>query len=266
MSDEVWDTILYKYIVPYRTVNLHCPPTFIGHKDGEPLLNKKLPLRLLSLSEALPDMRIDIYSHGLMLPKLFKQGKDFMQFLGSLPNPVRYMMSFHPFNHDGSANDYSDTIEYLQGVLKCGMKPPNVELITVSHKSKWVSEMVQQAWTHQWAGLPVTVHSNCSLNPWTGRIEEEGTVQFNGCPYGDFGHWFFGATGNVIACCLDLEEEIILGNVLEETPAELFARTDQFYQEQRKAQQERLKPKHQVCYDCYGYKRDPELVALGTMK
>ncbi len=263
MNDEVWDTILYKYIVPYRNVNLHCPPTFIGHKDGEPLLNKKLPDRLKSLSEAIPDMRIDIYSHGLMLPRLAKQGRDFMQFLATLPNRVRYMMSFHPFNHDGSANDYTDTIIYMHEILR--NHPPNVEFITVSHKSKWVSEDIQRAWSRTWEGLPITVHSNCSLNPWTGRIEEEGTVKFNGCPYGDFGHWFFGATGNVIACCLDLEEEIILGNVLEETPADMFKATFEFYERQRLTKELNRRPDHQVCYDCYGFKREPELVQLGML-
>ncbi len=262
MSDEVWETILYKYIVPYRTINMHCPPTFIGHKDGEPLLNKRLPERLKQLSEALPDMRIDIYSHGLMLPVLAGQGRDFIQFLTTLPNKVRYLMSFHPYNHDGSENDYRTTIVYLKKVLQS--PPHNVEFITVSHKSKWVSESIQQAWSRQWVGLPITVHSNCSLNPWTGRIEEEGITKFNGCPYGDFGHWFFGATGNVVGCCLDLEEEIVLGNVLEETPPEMFKRTFEFYERQRLAMELKRIPDHAVCADCFGYKREPQLQQLGV--
>jgi len=263
MNDQVWETILYKYIVPYRTVNMHCPPTFIGHKDGEPLLNKRLPERLKQLSEALPDMRIDVYSHRLMLPKLAAQGRDFIEFLANLPNQVRYLLSFHPHNHDGSANNYSATMVFLKEVL-AQRKPPNVEFITVSHRSKWVTPAMQESWRQWWEGLPITVHSNCSLNPWTGRIEEEGTTKFNGCPYGDFGHWFFGATGNVVGCCLDLEEEIVLGNVLEETPAELFAKTDAFYYKQRMDQHSSHKPEHQVCYDCYGYKREPQLHQLGV--
>lgn len=256
MSDDVWQTILHKFIVPYRHVNAqHCPPTFIGHKDSEPLLDKKLPYRLRDLAEVAPDMKIDIYSNGVLLPAWAKRGEDFMAFLATLPNRVRYLMSFHPYNHDGSVNDYGPTIEYLRDVLR--NPPGNVEFITVSHKSKWVNETAQEAWRQTWEGLPITVHCNCAINPWTGRIEE-GTVQFDGCPYADFGHWFFGVTGNVIVCCLDLEEEIILGNVMEDSPEELFARTEKFYARQREIREKNLAVDHAVCANCYGQKREDE--------
>lgn len=264
MNDEVWETILHKYIVPYRFHNQFCPPTFIGHKDGEPLLNKGLPGRLLSLAAVAPDMKIDIYSHGLLLPRWADRDKDFFEFLSRLPNNVRYMMSYHPRNHDNSVNDYSATIEYMRDVLR--NPPKNVEFITVSHKSKWVSEDMQQAWKQCWEGLPITVHCNASINPWTGLIEEEGTIQFNGCPYADFGHWFFGVTGNVIACCLDLEEEIVLGNVLTHDPVEMFQKTSEFYEDQRRTLEEKRRPTHAVCDNCFGYDRkdrELELVQLG---
>jgi len=259
MSDDVWNTILHNYIVPYRHVNSFCPPTFIGHKDGEPLLNKKLPDRLLSLAQEVPDMRIDIYSHGLLLPKWRDRGKDFMAFLGSLPNKVRYLMSFHPRNHDWTENNYDPVVDYLCGVLR--NPPPNVEFITTSHKSRWVTAEMQESWREKWTGLPITVHCNCSINPWTGRIESD--VKFNGCPYGDFGHWFFGVTGNVIACCLDLEEEIVLGNVMRDSPVELFRRTEEFYAQQRRDYADKRRPANGVCDDCFGYDRQDRM-SLGT--
>lgn len=258
MSDAVWEAILHKYIVPYRHVNLHCPPTFVGHKDSEPLIDRKLPERLRGIASAAPDMNIDVYSNGVLLPKLSAQGRDFFELLESLPNRCRYLMSYHPRNHDNSVNDYSQVIPYLQEVLR--YPPPNVEFITVSHKSHWVTEEMQREWQRQWAGLPITVHCNAALNPWTGRIQEEGTVQFNGCPYGDFGHWFFGATGNVIACCLDLEEEIVLGNVLRDDPAEMFTKTEAFYARQRQIKEEARKVDYPVCANCFGQKRDEELI------
>ena len=263
MNDEVWNTILHSYVVPYRHINSFCPPTFIGHKDGEPLLNKRLPERLRDLAAAAPDMKVDIYSHGLMLPKWRDRGRDFIDFLGSLPNQVRYMMSYHPYNHDCSHNNYSATILYLQDALR-NRRPPNVEFITVSHKSKWVSEAEQEAWRRTWEGLPITVHKNCSINPWTGRMEDIATCHYNGCPYADFGHWFFGATGNAIACCLDLEEEIILGNVLLDDPTEVFKRTDAFYKEQRQILEDKRKVAYPVCANCFGQKREDTLIQLGV--
>jgi len=260
MDDKVWKTILLDYIVPYRYYNSFCPPTFIGHKDGEPLLNKQFPDRLVELALAAPDMKVDIYSHGLMLPKLYKQGRDFFRFLDDLPLQVRYMMSYHPVNHDGSGNDYKDVIMYLTDVLLT-RKPSNVEFITVSHKSKWVTEKMQLEWKQTWEGLPITVHSNCSINPWTGRMEDIATCHYNGCPYSDFGHWFFGVTGNVIACCLDLEEEIVLGNVLESSPEILFERTKNFYARQREILSNKQKVDHPVCANCFG--QDRSLMDIG---
>ncbi len=260
MSDEVWHTILHRYIVPFKEVNRFCPPTFIGHKDGEPLLNKRLPDRLRDVAAVAPDMHVDIYSHGLMLPKWRDRGQDFVEFLATLPNRVRYLMSYHPRNHDDSVNDYTETVGYLSRVLL--NPPPNVEFITVSHKSRWVSEDMQEGWRLTWAGLPITVHCNCSINPWTGRIESD--VKFNGCPYADFGHWFIGVTGNIIACCLDLEEEIVLGNVLVDSPSEMFDKTKAFYTEQRRILASKEHVTHQVCANCFGQERT-DLIQLGKV-
>lgn len=264
MNDEVWETILTHYITPYRHLNSFSPPTFIGHKDTEPLINRKLPDRLRSLAAVCPDMKIDIYSNGVLLPKWRERGKDFLDFLSTLPNKVRYMMSYHPFNHDNSPNDYTDTIEYLKHILIC--PPPNVEFITVSHKSKWVSEELQDYWVQTWKGYPITVHKNCSINPWTGRMEEHATCHYNGCPYSDFGHWFIGVTGNIIACCLDLEEEIILGNVMVDQPGDMFLRTQDFYARQRTILENKEKVDHSVCANCYGQRREesPDLIQLGV--
>lgn len=261
MSDEVWQTILHSYIVPYRHHNQFCPPTFIGHKDTEPLIDRKLPSRLRDLANAAPDMKIDIYSNGVLLPAWAKRGEDFIDFLASLPVNVRYMMSYHPYNHDGSENDYVPTVDYMHGKLTA--PPRNVEFITVSHKSKWVTDAMQRDWRDVWAGLPITVHANCAINPWTGLMEDQATCAYNGCPYSDFGHWFFGTTGNVIACCLDLEEEIVLGNVMRDDPAAMFAATEAFYAEQRRILETKELHPRGVCRNCFGQRRD-ELVQLGV--
>ncbi len=263
MDDAVWQIILNEYIVPYQHVNSFSPPTFIGHNMTEPLIDRKLPQRLRDLAAAAPDMKIDIYSNGVLLPAWSKRGEDFMVFLATLrPMKVRYMMSYHPYNHDGSPNAYGPTVDYMQNILRD--PPPNVEFITVSHRSKWVTEEIQENWRRNWAGLPITVHCNASLNPWAGRINEPGTVQFNGCPYADFGHFFFGVTGNVIACCMDLEEEIVLGNVMRDEAAAMFAAAEAFYAEQRRILAAKELHPRGVCRDCFGQKRDNPLVQLGV--
>lgn len=263
MTDEVWHTILHQYIVPYRHINAFCPPTFIPHKDSEPLLDRKLLLRLRDLADAAPDMKIDVYSNGVLLPKWAERGQDFFEFLTTLPNRIRYLMSYHPRNYDHSVNEYETVINYLKNVLS--NPPHNVEFISVAHRSEWVSEEVQDAWVNEWKGYPITVHKNCSINPWTGLMEDIATCHYNGCPYADFGHLFIGATGNIIACCLDLEEEIVLGNVLTDNPTDMFNKTEAFYARQRQILAEKLKVDHPVCANCYGQQReDATLLQLGV--
>lgn len=264
LQPDVWHAILHKYILPYRDYGgvRECPPTVIPHKDGEALLNKRFPEYLQTLSVD-PSLKIDIYSHGLLLPRK----PDFIPFLGSLPNKVRLMVSFHFYNHDGSTNDYAATTKYLRETYLAGM-PRNIELIIVSHLIKPMTTQRLEEWKESWrdcisAGL--TVHCNAAINPWTGTMEDVATCHYNGCPYGDMGHLFFGATGNVIACCMDLEEEIVFGNVMTHDPAEMIAKVDAFYAEQRRLQETKEKVTHQVCANCFGQKRN-DLQQLGVMK
>ena len=135
----------------------------------------------------------------------------------------------------------------------------------VSHLNRHTTKEKMEAWKESWRdeinrGV-LTVHANTSINPWTGRIDEPGTIEFHGCPYGDFGHMFFGATGNVIACCLDLEEEIIFGNVMKDDPAEMVAKLEEFYADQRAKV-----VKHAVCNNCHGlpHRTRDELLQIGV--
>ncbi len=267
MSDEVWRAVLHRYIVPYQRVNLNAGhnPTFIGHNMTEPLIDRKLASRLKDVSDACPNMNLDIYSNGVLLPAWAKRGEDFFEFLGGLPNRCRYLMSFHPVNHDDSVNDYTEAFAYMHNILR--NPPRNVEIIMVAHLTNKTTKEKLLAWKDTW--LPeiergvLTVHANVGLNPWTGRITEPGTVEFHGCPYGDFGHLFIGVTGNIISCCMDLEEEIVHGNVLVDDPDAMMAKLTDFYAEQRRIQQERTGLRHSVCANCFGLPKPAELVQIG---
>lgn len=255
MSKEVWDTILHKYVVPYKHINTHISqPTLIPHKDGEPLINKKLKDYLKSASVLVPDLAISVYTHGLLLRR------SFIEFLGSLPNPIRLLVSFHFKNHDGTDNDYTETSHTLRECVHQYL-PRNVELIFVSHVVGDMTLDRLHEWKAGWRGEEatgrLTVHVNTHINPWTGRIE--GTYCHNRCMYDDFGSMFFGATGNVVACCMDLEEEIVFGNVLTHPPEEMYAAVETFYAGQR-----RREVKHAVCRNCFGLPPAAGLLQVGT--
>ncbi len=271
MSMEVWDTILRDYVLPYKDVNSICPPTVIPHKDGEPLLNRKLPDMLKTISDLDSSLHVDIYSHGLLLPKL---KYDFIGMLASLRNKVRLLVSFHFHNFDGTKNDYAETVLYFVRLFEGGVIPSNVELIFASHIVAPETQSTLDAWKESWRRFvdqkKVTVHSNASINPWTGRIDDPNVMKFDCCPYDAFFSMFFGVTGNVIACCMDLEEEIVFGNVMEDDPDEMFSVVDKFHAEQRRIKQEKTGLKHEVCRNCFGMGVrqdvgfDLNLVSLGT--
>ncbi len=260
ISEELWRAVVDRYVVPYRSLNVHLnPPTLIPHKDGEPLLHKNLPGFLKYASDRVPDINIDIYTHGLHLPRL----NDFIPFLGRLPNRCRLLISFHFHNNDGTTNDYGPMTSYLRGVLAAG-KPGNVEFIFASHLVNPMTRERLAEWKDSWqpfaADGRVTVHANTAINPWTGIIKDEHCVKFTGCPYERFDHLFFGATGNVIACCMDLEEEIKFGHVLRDDPAAVVGTAQAFY-----AAQWRREVNHGVCHDCFQLPPKPERIQVGRV-
>ena len=93
-------------------------------------------------------------------------------------------------------------------------------------------------------------------------MKEQATCAYDGCPYADFGHLFIGVTGNIIACCLDLEEEIIFGNVMKDDPAEIMDKVGEFYENQAKIKAGLMPLVHQVCANCFGKERT-DLIQIG---
>lgn len=203
-------------------------PTIILHKDGEPLLNHNLTTFIKMISYADPKLKIDIYTNGLLLTE------EFIRFLGTMPNPIWLLVSFHFYNYDETGNDYESTNEVLLKALD--YKPSNVDLIFVSHVTRFINERRLLAWQGFWKmeassrNVKLEVHINPHINPWTGLIDEPNCVKFGGCPYADFGHIFFGATGNVVPCCMDLEEQITFGNIQKDDPAEVIEKLKFFYE------------------------------------
>lgn len=252
MSLETFKVILERYVIPFKDINRRdCPPTLIMHKDGEPFLNKKLPEMLTMIGMADPTLKIDIYSHGLLLTK------EKLELLNTLPNKVRLLISFHFYNHDGSTNDYTKTTALLHEAFSGPTRRyENIEIILVSHLIRPMTPAMLEQWRSQWqeaiSKQRVVVHANVNINPWTGLIEEPGISAFPSCPYGDFGHWFFGATGNLIACCMDLEEEIVFGNVHSADPETMLQTVSKFFRDVTAK-----KLDHQVCRYCLGVDKRP---------
>lgn len=235
MSIDLWNFIFDKYVIPYNNINSNLNrPTLIPHKDSDPILFKHF-MECVSRIREIPQMALDIYTQGLLLKQ------PHIDFFASLPNPVRLMITFHFYNHDGSENDYTKTSQFLRSII--ADKPRNVEITFVAHKSRLITMDRLQAWKDSWGDIAVI---NTHINPWTGLINEPGAKTHGHCPYDSFDHIFFGVTGNIIACCMDLEEQIVFGNVMTDEPAEMIEKLRLFYEAQRREMQ------HPLCSNCFG--------------
>lgn len=245
MSEEIFDVILADYILDLKYGKNSMLPTIILHKDGEPLLHPNFLELIKRIGNVKPDCKLDIYTNGLLITDdLFYQ-------LSTLPNLIRILISFHFFNFDGSQNDY-DKANWIiaQGLMQHYI---NIEVVMASHVTKYATDEMLDKWKEFWeigvktgAYKRLTgIHKNETINPWGGLITEGNLAHFEACPYGDFGHWFIGVTGNVIPCCMDLEEEIIFGNVLKDKKVDIGDRLFSFYENLNKG-----KIEHDLCHRC----------------
>lgn len=237
MSDEVFDKLLHEYIIRFQ------PNTIICHKDGEPLLHEKLPEFLDTMDNAVLT-KFDIYTNGLLLKP------DFVEKLGLLRSKVWLLVSFHFFDENGKfVEKYEEAEDRIEQSIKAA--PRNVDFIFASHVTDYADKEVLEGWKQHWVSknLPrlTAVHVNTAINPWLGLIKQKNAIEFHDCPYTDGQHMFFGVTGNVIVCCMDLEEEIVFGNIMTDDPNTILSRRGQFYQDLRDQKIER-----HVCKRCLG--------------
>jgi radical SAM protein with 4Fe4S-binding SPASM domain len=221
MSLVVFEKALQEFVIkrPVETVILH--------KDGEPLINKNLSSYIDAISKARPTCKLDLYTNGLLLTE------EFIRHLASKPNPTRVLISVHMYESNGKKNDYTQFNVLLTKVLRKPM--PRLEFIFVTHKTKLVSDSELQEWQKYWSTLKCPnritgIHVNPNINTWAGKVPD-GNNQNSVCPYQDTSHLFIGSTGNVLPCCVDLEEEIVFGNILTDNIDTIMQRRMAFYKD-----------------------------------
>lgn len=223
------------------------PSTIILHKDGEPLLHPNLLAAMDILSKARPDAKFDIYTNGLLLTPGHLSA--FAQF----PNQVDLLISFHYYQEGGQRVDKYAAVEKMlrEWIPKA---PDSLNFILVTHETDISDLQFLKEWLQRWQEFAKhhkqlrAVHLNSNINPWGGLIDQPQCSVFPSCPYLDGQHLFIGVEGDVLACCIDLEEEIQFGNVndivaFDHTVSILWDRRE-FYQDPQKGAQ------HELCKRC----------------
>jgi len=237
MTPRVFKTILEDYIVPFE------PGTVICHKDGEPLLHPNLYYFIGEIDDKIKT-KLDIYTNGLLLEP------DFVKKLGVFRSKFWILVSFHFFDDEGRFVKKYEEAE--KNIIACIQNAPaNVDFIFASHVTDYAEKQTLEMWKRMWEEreLPrlTAVHVNEAINPWLGLIKQKNAIVFHDCPYTDGEHMFFGVTGNLIACCMDLEEGIVFGNVMVDDKDEILNKRSEFYQSLRDGE-----VKRGVCKKCLG--------------
>ena len=241
MEPNVFDRVLYY-------VNKLKPSTIILHKDGEPLLHPKFweYYRQIVL---MSDAKIDLYTNGTMLtPDLVR----YMADTRVHNNKLWILLTFHRHKYDGTEYDHTKIEENLLNCIELNL--PNVQFVITTHQTNFTDKEASRKWYMKWANVKGThkniyaVHMNTAINPWAGKVDlTDGMIHFYDCPYRHADHFFIGVTGNVLPCCIDLEEEIVFGNICTDMMETILENRKNFYAKQMKRQIEN--PLCQKCLD-----------------
>ena len=225
ISNEVFLKVLNDYIIPLRGEQ----PTVILHKDGEPLLHNNIRFFIREIEKYRTDIKLDIYTNGVLL------NDDFVAFLSTVKNPVWILVSFHFIDYLGRMINSTDSLHWrLKQMMDDAGK--NITFVVVTHEHDYIQKDFLDRWLTEWLEHKSKttakidgVFVNPSINPWGGLIEDSHNSSFTSCPYADGEHLFIGYTGNVIPCCIDLEEDAIIGNVFVDDVSTIMSRRSEFY-------------------------------------
>lgn len=239
MRWDVINAIITDYIVPME------PECIILHKDGEPLLHPEFS-KIAYLISWYTNSKLDVYTNGLFL------SQEFIKRLGSISNPVRVLISFHFENADGTQNNYEKKSLSIESMIEAANG--NIEFVLATHLIREEDRSHREQWKERWTNFAARknvnitgVHIGESINPWAGLISVGHLSTFVECPYSDAAHLFVGCTGNVLPCCMDLEEEIVFGNILKDEVSQIMEARDAFYTKTREHIIE-----HDLCRRCLG--------------
>lgn len=207
MSLNIFERILNNFIGEATTVILS--------KDGEPFLHPQFEVIVKKLNSVYKG-KIDIYTNGSFL------SEGIVDFLGSLDNDIHIFVTEHPIGRNRSQIDhcYKTRNNTIKAIAK---HYNNLTFYLTLHSITKNRELDEKIWQDYWEmekqhhSNIKAIHLNKNINPWLGFIKEGKTTIFSKCPFIEYPFLCFGVTGNALACCIDLNEELIIGNISNDT-------------------------------------------------
>lgn len=183
--------------------------TLILSKDGEPLMHPDF-CDLFSYAAGRYSGKIDIYTNGVFLTN------GVLDMLGSASNDINIFVTDHTISRSGIQSSTKTLFNFTNAVDR-GYS--NIILNLTKHAfdgKKAEDEAWLRLWNiykHEHANIG-SIHLNTHKNSWAGFV---GTEKYDSCPFMNYEFVGVGLTGNVTMCCLDLNEELVVGNILTDS-------------------------------------------------
>jgi len=208
----------------YKAVDMFIADTttLILSKDGEPLIHPDF-CALFSYVAGRYSGKIDIYTNGVFLTN------DILDMLGSTQNDICLFVTDHTVSREGT-QDTTKTLSNFTNAVDRGFSNITLNLTKHSFDGKNTED---ETWLRTWnvykhAHSNVTaVHLNTHKNSWAGFV---GTEKYETCPFMEYEFIGVGITGNVTMCCLDLNEELVAGNILTDYKTDIMLSRNNYKQ------------------------------------
>lgn len=189
--------------------------TLILSKDGEPLMHPDFG-DLFFYAIGKYTGKVDIYTNGVFLTN------DILDILGSVPNAISIFVTDHTASRKGT-QDSTKTLANFTNAVDRGYT--NISLNLTKHA---FNEQTKEDtnWLRTWNVYKhdhpnvSSIHLNSHKNSWAGFV---GTAKYDSCPFMEYEFIGVGITGNVTMCCLDLNEELVAGNILTDSKEDIMS-------------------------------------------
>lgn len=183
--------------------------TLILSKDGEPLTYPKFDEIFKIITERYRG-KLDLYTNGVFLDT------NKIDILGNTPNEINIFVTEHVLGRDGVQDSTKTLTNFKNAVEK---NYPNLKFYLTKH-SFYGEDIEDLPWITIWNNYKnehkniAAVHLNKHKNSWLGFI---GVEKYKYCPFMEYEFTGIGVTGNVLMCCSDLNEELVVGNIIIDT-------------------------------------------------
>ena len=249
--DQMSDELFSKIVTELKKYKINSILLFFY---GEPLIDKKLEDRIMTLRNELPNIRMEVHTNGSLLneersKKLVNSGlnKIYFSFEAITKEVYEHIMKL----------DFEDTRKKVEYFLSLE-RPENLEAWIGMIKHDLITDEEEQKYIDHWNKFNVKLHIQNYANTLGGGLTDTKIARIDndnngkklvGCNQDRQSKWVhITASGNVVICCNDYNHKYILGNVKNQSIMEIW--NSEAYKILRKKVEGKIEEDNFICLTC----------------